>query len=94
MLVLANVAAKSLKQMKAFIISLIGDRLGAEKAAAVAEFLTGGYLTHDRPISAKDAQALGLPVRAGVPDEIHELMRLYKYASDRHDSWYSVPCGR
>ena len=93
MLLLADVANKSLRQMRVFIISLIRDRLGSEKATAVAEFLTGGYHTHDRVITAKDAQALGLPVKIGVPDEIHELMRLYKFASQHHGSWYSVPCG-
>ncbi len=93
MLLLADIAAKSLRQMNAFIVSLINDRLGAEKAAAIAQFLTGGYLTHDRPITAEDAQSLGLPVKMGVPDEIRQLMRLYKYTSQRHGSWYSVPCG-
>lgn len=94
MLLLADIAGKSLRQMKAFIVSLLRDRLGSEKAVAIAEFLTGGYLTHDRPITAEDAQSLGLPVKMGVPDEIQQLMRLYKYTSQRHGSWYSVPCGK
>jgi ClpP class serine protease len=93
MLLLADIATKSVRQMKALIISLTRDRVGSEKAATIAEFLTEGYLTHNRPITAQDAQSLGLPVKIGVSDEIHQLMRLYKYASEHHGSWYSVPCG-
>ena len=94
MLILADIAVKSLGQMKAFIVGLLWDRFGREKATALAEFFTGGYLTHDSPITAKAAQALGLPVKVGLPEEVHELMRLYKPTSEHRGSWYDVPCGR
>lgn len=89
MLILADLASKSLKQMKAFIISIVGARMKNEKAEKLAEFLTGGYLTHDTPITAGLAQSLGLPVRVGIPDEVHRFMRLHKLTSNTHSTYYT-----
>lgn len=94
MILLADIAAKSLRQMKSLIISLLWDRLGKDRAAELAEFFTGGYLTHDSPITAEHAQALELPVKIGISDDIHELVRLFKLTGEHHGSLYSVPCGR
>jgi hypothetical protein len=42
------------------------------------EFVSGKY-THDRPFMAEEAQALlGECVRTDVPDEVFELMKLYR----------------
>lgn len=92
MLVAIDIASKSMSQMKGFIQELLDDKFGPERSNKVAQFLTGGYLTHDRPITAKDALAIGLQVKVGVPDEFYNLLRLYKLAPNSHDTMYSKHC--
>ncbi len=92
MLVAIDVASKSLNQMKGFIRSLLADKFSPEHSKKVAEFLTGGYMTHDRPITAKDASAIGFSVRVGIPDEFYQLLRLYRLSTNTYESMYSRHC--
>ena len=46
-------------------------------AEALADKLAGGHWTHDYALTAREAAALGLPVKQGMPLEIMELMKLY-----------------
>jgi serine dehydrogenase proteinase len=52
----------------------------------VAHLLATGVWTHDHPLQAGDAQALGLPVQIGVPDEERALLRLYPQPRGRESS--------
>jgi ClpP class serine protease len=76
-LVLADMGEKALAQVKRGAMELMEERLGAEKAAALAEILAGGRWTHDYALTAKEAAALGLPVTVGIPPEVLHLMTLY-----------------
>lgn len=76
-LVLADMSEKALAQVKRGATELMEERLGVEKAAALAEILAGGRWTHDYALTAKEATALGLPVTVGVPPEVLRLMTLY-----------------
>ena len=78
MWVLADIAAKALHQTQSFVRYLLKERMDDEKAAALAEFLTGGYLTHDSPLVPEQLRRLGLPVSVGIPPEVYALLRLHK----------------
>ncbi|MFQ5712212.1 MAG: hypothetical protein ACE5GD_10615 [Candidatus Geothermarchaeales archaeon] len=91
-LIAADVAAKALNQMRLFIERLLKDKMDGSRARMVAEFLTGGYLTHDTPITAEAAQALGLPVKLGIPERIYELLRLYDFGKPIRPSLFQIPC--
>ena len=78
MLVLADIAAKSLHQTRSFVTFVLRDSMGEEKAKNLAEFLTGGYLTHDSPLLPQELVRLGLPVRVGIPPTVYGLLRLHK----------------
>ena len=73
MVMLAHVARLSTRQVKRFVEWLIADRLPPEKGGELAEFLSGGYMTHDTPITLETVQGWGLPVREGVPPEVFQL---------------------
>ena len=79
-LMLADVAEKAIRQMKAIVVSLLEDRMGREKAEEVAEELVSGKYTHDYPITVDDALRMGLPVKPELPPEVYELMELYPQA--------------
>lgn len=90
-LVAIDIASKSVNQMKGFIRHLLNEKLGVEQSEKVAEFLTGGYMTHDRPITAREASVLGLPVKVGIPDGFYNLLGLYRLG--RHnETMYSRRC--
>jgi ClpP class serine protease len=76
-LVLADVAEKALAQVKQGAVELLTPRMERSAAEALAAKLAGGQWTHDYALTASEAQALGLPVKVGMPREIMTLMKLY-----------------
>ena len=77
-LVLADVGRKAIAQVKQAAAELLGRRMPADKAQALAEKLTTGTWTHDYPIFADTGKLLGLPISTNMPKEIMELMTLYR----------------
>lgn len=76
-LVLADVGRKAIAQVEAAATALLRGRMGEARAREVAAKLATGTWTHDYPISAEEAKALGLPVSTDMPSEVLELMTLY-----------------
>ncbi len=76
-LVLADVSEKALAQVKQGAVELLSHRMDTAAAEALASKLAGGHWTHDYALTAKEAAALGLPVRVGMPNGVLELMKLY-----------------
>src|SRR6202045_3269570 len=76
-LVLADVGRKAITQVKQSASELLERRLPAEQASALAEKLSAGTWTHDYPIWASTAKALGLAVSTTMPNEVLDLMKLY-----------------
>ena len=76
-LILADVARKATDQVREACTDLLERRLPREKAAAIARTLSEGRWTHDYPIGATEARALGLNVSTAMPEEVLELMALY-----------------
>jgi ClpP class serine protease len=76
-LILADVAQKAMQQVRVFVRELLGERLPTEQANRLADTLSQGTWTHDYPITAQAAQAMGLPVRTDIPTEIYQFMSLF-----------------
>jgi ClpP class serine protease len=76
-LIMADVGRKAIGQVKQAASELLERRLPAEQASALAEKLASGLWTHDYPIWASTARALGLTVSTDMPDAVLELMKLY-----------------
>lgn len=76
-LVMADMSEKALAQVKRGAVELTEERLGVERATALAEKLAGGYWTHDYALTAAEARDLGLPVKVGIPLEVLKLMTFY-----------------
>lgn len=90
-LILADVAAKALRQIEQTVREILVPKVGAQQAQKVASYLTEGYLTHDYPITYEKLLALGLPVRTDVPKEIYLLMDLYPQPAQRRPSVQYIP---
>jgi ClpP class serine protease len=90
-LILADVAQKALDQMKTFVKNILLERMDEGTAEKVANTLTEGRWTHDYPITVEEAKKLGLPVTAGLPEEIYQLMDLFPQAMQRRPSVQYIP---
>ncbi|MDV3277188.1 MAG: ATP-dependent Clp protease proteolytic subunit [Nitrososphaerales archaeon] len=81
MVMMADIAEKSLRQMKSFIQYVLKDKMDSAKARDLAEYLTGGYLTHDSPLTAGELQSFGLRIVLDVSEHVRSFMRLQKLIS-------------
>ncbi len=90
-LIMADVAEKAIRQVKNFIKDLLKDKYDEKKAEELADKLASGYWTHDYPITVEEARELGLKISTDVPQEIYDLMELYKQAEQRRPSVQYIP---
>lgn len=90
-LILANMAAKAIDQVRDTIFALLVDRFGRERAKEAAELLAEGYWTHDYPLTIEELKAMGLAVRPEIPEDIYKLMRLYPQPVKRQPSVDYLP---
>jgi len=91
-LIMADVAAKAMDQVHNYVEAILLKR-GWERARAqeLARTMTEGRWTHDYPIAAEEATALGLPVSTDMPEEVYGLMRLYSQVTARRPGVQYVP---
>lgn len=69
----ADLAAKALTEVKGYIAWFLdGKKIGAKQRETIADFLTGGYVAHSRPLSFETLSGLKLPVKRGVPGLVWE----------------------
>lgn len=76
-LVLADVGRKAIAQVEAAATRLLAEKMEEAEARTLAARLATGTWTHDYPIAAEEARAMGLPISVEMPPEVLELMTLY-----------------
>ena len=91
-LILADIGRKAMQQVHATVREILVAN-GADQARAerLAETLSCGTWTHDYPIGVAEARALGLPVREDLPQEVYDLMALYREPTQRRPSVQYIP---
>jgi ClpP class serine protease len=90
-LIMADVARKALAQVGGFTTRLLERRMPADRAREVAHLMASGVWTHDHPLQAPELEALGLPIRVGVPALERELLTLYPQPRGRTPAVEYVP---
>ncbi len=93
-IVMGDMAEKALRQMKANVVELLSGKYSDEMVDELATKLSQGTWTHDHPITCRDAEALGLPVKGGMPDEIYQLMNLFPQPVRREPTVEFIPVPR
>jgi ClpP class serine protease len=76
--ILADVGRKAMDQLREHLTQLLLEHFPPERAAELATTMSEGRWTHDFPITFEEAQTIGLRVSKGVPDELYQLMSLYR----------------
>lgn len=78
-LILAEEARKAVEQMKALLRRIVCSDCGEEAVNRIIEEMVSGKYTHDHPFLAEDVKALlGDRVSTDVPQEVYDLMALYR----------------
>lgn len=93
-LILADIAEKAIRQVKATVIELLQEKMNAEAAERVATTLATGVFTHDYPITVREARELGLPVSTEMPKLVYQIMALYPQTAQRRPSVEYIPTPR
>lgn len=90
-LILADMASKAMEQVRNFVISLLEEKLGEEKAEEVADLLSQGRWTHDFPLTCDLFSRFGFNVSTDMPAQIYDLMELYPQPAQRRPSVHYIP---
>lgn len=90
-LMLAEMAAKAMTQVKDFVYYLLADKMEEKSAKDLAELLSSGNWTHDYPIDSEQLKKMGLPVTVGLVEDIYSLMDLYPQPAQRRPSVQFIP---
>ncbi len=90
-LVLADMAAKAIRQVKRTVLDIISGRMDEEKANLIADYLTDGHFTHDYPITCEELSSLGLQICGDLPEEVYTLMDHYPQPAGRRPSIQYIP---
>jgi hypothetical protein len=62
-----------------------------DRVTVVADELSQGTWTHDHPISQRDAEKLGLPVKSDMPEDVYKLMSLFPQPTMRQPAVHYIP---
>ncbi len=91
-LILADIGRKAMQQVHATVREiLVANGAAQDCAERLAETLSCGRWTHDYPIGVAEARSLGLPVREDLPQEVYDLMALYREPTQRRPSVQYIP---
>ena len=93
-LILADVAGKAIRQVRDSVKKLLHGRYPDDQVERLAEILSTGTWTHDYPVTADEAQELGLKVSTDMPVEIYQLMNLFPQPVRRMPSVEYLPVPR
>ena len=90
-LILADIAKKAMNQVMDFVTCLLKEKVGEEKAKQLAETLCSGKWTHDYPLTVDVLRQIGINVSENMPQEVYQLMDLYKQTEQRRPSVQYIP---
>ena len=90
-LILADVARKAISQVEARARTILAEHLSTDQAQELAHTLSEGRWTHDYPFTVEEGQELGLPISTGMPEQVYNLMNLYRQPGRRRPSVQYIP---
>jgi ClpP class serine protease len=89
-LILADISAKALDQLRAAACELLAGGMSDNRSCAISDELASGRWTHDFPITPEHASELGLKISTKMPEDILALMDLFPETIRRQPSVRTV----
>ena len=95
-LIMADLSRKAMNQVQQFVRTLLQDCIPKQKVKPenienIIQALTTGQVTHDYPVTVEEATEMGLPVTAGLPRIVYDLMELYPQPQGGRPSVQYIP---
>lgn len=95
-LIMADLSRKAMNQVQRFVRTLLQDcipkqKVKPENIESIIQALTTGQVTHDYPVTVEEATEMGLPVTAGLPRIVYDLMELYPQPQGGRPSVQYIP---
>ncbi len=90
-LVMADIGAKAIRQVKALLTHILLEKFDQTHAEDLATILSEGRWTHDYPITVEELRNFGLPISTEMPAEVYALMDLFPQPAQRRPSVEYVP---
>lgn len=90
-LILADMAAKAMVQVKEVLKELLEKNHPPEEAERIATILSRGEWTHDYPITCHQLSEMGLKVSHKMLKDVYVLMELYPQPPQRRPSVQYIP---
>ncbi|MEM6754380.1 MAG: hypothetical protein AAF630_15585 [Cyanobacteria bacterium P01_C01_bin.38] len=95
-LIMADLSRKAINQVQRFVRTLLQDCIPKQKVKPenienIIQALTTGQVTHDYPVTVEEATEMGLPVTAGLPRIVYDLMELYPQPQGGRPSVQYIP---
>jgi ClpP class serine protease len=95
-LIMADLSRKAMNQVQRFVRTLLKDSIPKQKVKpenieSIIQALTTGQVTHDYPVTVEEATEMGLPVTAGLPRIVYDLMELYPQPQGGRPSVQYIP---
>jgi ClpP class serine protease len=90
-LILADVSAKAIAQLRTYVFEILKEKMGDEEANQLAEKLATGTWTHDYPLTYEEVKQLGLPVSTDMPEDVYAFMELFPQPKQRVPSVQYLP---
>ena len=80
-IILSEEARKSLVRVQKMVEWILKGKMEKDKAKKLAEFLTGGYTTHDTPIVFDVVKSFDLRVEHGIPKRVYDLFKTFEFGA-------------
>jgi ClpP class serine protease len=90
-IIYADIAKKAVDQLREMLGMMLSEHFSRDHADTLIRTLTQGKWTHDFPITYEQASELGLRVNKGLPEELYQLMSLYRQPIKRHPTVDYIP---
>ena len=95
-LIMADLSRKAMNQVQQFVRTLLQDCIPKQKVKPenienIIQALTTGQVTHDYPVTVEEATEMVLPVTAGLPRIVYDLMELYPQPQGGRPSVQYIP---
>lgn len=92
-LIMADLSRKAISQVRQTVLEILNRRgyINPARAEELADLLATGTWTHDYPIEVEEARQLGLPVTTEMPEEVYQLMALYRQSAQKRPSVLYIP---
>ncbi|HAH08657.1 MAG TPA: hypothetical protein DCL48_01000, partial [Alphaproteobacteria bacterium] len=78
LLLYADISEKAMREAREHACELMQGTYSTDGSCAISDLLVSGRWTHGNPITVTEAREMGLNVKAGMPADFVDLVRVHR----------------